>query len=313
MTPAAPTLLVAREPQQGELLAALAGPDLEVVAVASATEAEARVAHAAAVVACVAAGDTAAADALAALRMDPGFRDVPLLLVLDDDDALGLVQSLSADEFVRINKIQVDLAQGSSVICAPTTAQELERKQRAPSSLSSSPHALSALDFRACSRACGHRPRGSKRPLSVVLTRRRARRRIGSRQRRPAALQTCGSTSRRPRDRAGPAHQEGMTSTVASHPVLDGVRDRLASLAALSLIPLAGRTGDRVLFLAPRGAQRPRKTSSEVHTSPRHGSALATHVSRARRDHQVRWVRRTGEERRSTAQVAARCARTRSS
>ena len=277
-------------------MSALAGTELMVTHVTTAHEAPAALPAAAAIVASIARGDV---DALRTLRSKPGYLDVPLLLVCDDSDTLALVQALSADEFVSAEKSAVELAPRLlRLLRADHLHKALARKQRDTQlALELTRTLSSALDFRDILFTVVRRIAEVVHidRVSVVLT--------------PddepgvgyviAASDDQGvsnlrlALSKYPEIEQVLRTKEVLTiNDVASHPVLDGVRDSLASLSALSLIPISLQ--DRVigvLFLRTHeGAQKLSKDELDVCTiiANATGSALRNvHVmQKLRRDHQ---------------------------
>ena len=298
MTQPAPTLLIARDPQEAAaLMSALAGSELTVTHVAAAHESPTTLHAPAAIVACITPGE---ADALRRLRARPGYVDVPLLLVCDGDaDTLALVQALGADEFVSAEKSTVELAPRLlRLLRADHLRKVLARKQRDTQlALELTRTLSSALDFRDILFTVVRRIAEVVHidRVSVVLT--------------PddepgvgyviAASDDQGvsnlrlTLSKYPEIEQVLRTKEVLTiNDVSSHPVLDGVRDSLASLTALSLIPISLQ--DRVigvLFLRTHeGAQKLSKDELDVCTiiANATGSALRNvHVmQKLRRDHQ---------------------------
>jgi PAS domain S-box-containing protein len=298
MDQAAPILLIARDPDRASaLMTALAPLGLEVRHVAQPADAAAALGEATAIVALIARAD---ADALIALRKRPGFIDIPLLLVCDDDahEALGLVHVLAADEFVSAEKSTVELGPRLlRLLRADSTRKELARKQRDTQlALELTRTLSSSLDFRDILFTVVRRIAEvvNVDRVSVVLT--------------PddehgvgyviAASDDQGVSNLRLTLAKYPEIEQVLRTKapltiddVSSHPVLDGVRDRLSSLSALALIPIC--LSDRVvgvLFMRTReGTPKLSKDELDVCTiiANATGSALKNaHVmQKLRRDH----------------------------
>lgn len=278
-------------------MTALASLALDVRQVAEPADAPAALSEATAIVAMIARSE---AEALSALRKRPGFVDIPLLLVCDDGahEALGLVQVLSADEFVSAEKSTVELGPRlKRLLRADSTRKELARKQRDTQlALELTRTLSSSLDFRDILFTVVRRIAEvvNVDRVSVVLT--------------PddehgvgyviAASDDQGVSNLRLTLSKYPEIEQVLRTKapltiddVSSHPVLDGVRDRLSSLSALALIPIC--LFDRVvgvLFMRTReGTPKLSKDELDVCTiiANATGSALKNaHVmQKLRRDH----------------------------
>ncbi len=294
---AAPILLIAQDAEKAnELKRVLDGRALAVSAFTSA----AGVPPDQACEAIVAAITRADAPSLLALRERPGLREAPLLLVCGADagEALALVQALSADEFVSAEHGTLELGPRLyRLLSANRTRKELARKQRDTQlALELTRTLSSSLDFREILFTVVRRIAEVVHidRVSVVLTP----------EDEPGVGYVLAASDNQdvsdlrldlvkyPEIEQVLRSKEVLTiDDVAKHPVLDGVRESVARLSALSLIPIS--LEERVigvLFLRTV-AERPKLSKDELDVctiiANATGSALRNaHVmQKLRRDH----------------------------
>lgn len=298
MPEAAPILLIARDAAKaGVLKRAIEGRALEVVWAESPAHVDPQLTEPAALVAAVCRDE---APALLELRSRSPLASTPLLLVCGDDycEALALVSALSADEFVSAENATLELGPRlTRLLRADRTKKELARKQRDTQlALELTRTLSSSLDFRDILFTVVRRIAEVVHidRVSVVLT--------------PddepgvgyviAASDDQGVSNLRldlakyPEIEQVLRTKEVLTiNDVENHPVLDGVRESMTRLSALSLIPIC--LNDRVvgvLFLrALEDSQKLSRAELEVCTiiANATGSALRNaHVmQKLRRDH----------------------------
>jgi len=301
MDQAAPILLIARDPAKVEALSrAIAGRSLEVVAVADPVEAQAL--EGLAPVAIVAAVCRDEAPALLELRRSALYADTPLLLVCGDDhcEALALVSALAADEFVAAENSTLELGPRlTRLLRSDRTKKELSRKQRDTQlALELTRTLSSSLDFRDILFTVVRRIAEVVHidRVSVVLTP-KDEAGVGYVL---AASDDQGLSNLRldlakyPEIEQVLRTKEVLTiNDVANHPVLDGVRESITRLSALSLIPICLQDEVvGVLFLRTLDeSQKLSKAELEVCTiiANATGSALRNaHVmQKLRRDHKL--------------------------
>jgi PAS domain S-box-containing protein len=241
----APILLIARDPQKaGALRRAIEARGLDVIAVEDASKVERQGPPVSAIVASVCRDE---ASALLDLRALPGFRHRPLMLVCGDDhcESLALVQALAADEFVASANSALELGPRlSRLLHAARTRSELGQKQRDMQlTLELTRTLSSSLDFREILFTVVRRIAEVVHidRVSIVLI--------------PEDESGVGyviaasddqdvndlrlDLTKYPEIEQVLRTKEVLTiNDVANHPVLDGVRASVASLSALSLIPI---------------------------------------------------------------------------
>jgi PAS domain S-box-containing protein len=303
MDHAAPILLIVPDAARAPALTrAIEARGYEVLLVERAEQVSVPAPRVAAIVAAVCRSD---APALQELRARPELSDTPLLLVCGDDhcEGLALVQALSADEFVVSENSVLELGPRiARLLHAKRTQKELSRKQRdSQLALELTRTLSSSLDFREILFTVVRRIAEVVHidRVSIVLT--------------PddepgvgyvlAASDDQGLSNLRldlakyPEIEQVLRTKEVLTiNDVATHPVFDNVRESVARLSALSLIPICLQ--DRVigvLFLRTlEDRQKLSKVQLDVCTiiANATGSALRNaHVmQKLRRDHRLAQV-----------------------
>jgi PAS domain S-box-containing protein len=246
MDDTAPILLIAVDLEAARALSRLiAARGLEVAHVRQVGEAQA--AGAVLPQAIVAAIGRDQAAELQALRAQPEWAEVPLLLVWSSDhaEALALMHALNADDFVSSGTCELELGvRLGKLLRTAKTRRELARKQRdAELALELTRTLASAVDFREILFTVVRRIAEVVQidRVSIVLT--------------PhdepgvgyviAASDDQGVTNLRLSLAKYPeieqvlrTHEVLTIHDTATHPILDGVRESVAGLSALSLIPI---------------------------------------------------------------------------
>jgi PAS domain S-box-containing protein len=294
----APILLIARDAEKASSLQrAIEARSLHVLHFPAPELVDASIASAAVIVALVARED---ATALIELRQRPGFVDTPLLLVCGADhcEGLALVQALLADEFVSGENSVLELGPRlSRLLRSHRTRKELAQKQRDTQlALELTRTLSSSLDFREILFTVVRRIAEVVHidRVSIVVTP----------EDEPGVGYVLAASddqelsnlrltlAKYPEIEQVLRTKEVLTiNDVANHPVLDEVRESVAGLSALSLIPIA--LNDRVvglLFLRTHGdKQKLSKDELDICTiiANATGSALrnAHAMQKLRRDH----------------------------
>jgi PAS domain S-box-containing protein len=297
MNQSAPIVLIARDEERaGALRRAIEAREHAVVHFAEPEAVDDAVAPVSAIVAWVARDEAAS---LVELRKRPTFVDTPLLLVCGADhcEALALVQALNADEFVSADNGALELGPRlTRLLRSHHTRRELARKQRDTQlALELTRTLSSALDFQEILFTVVRRIAEVVHidRVSVVVTP----------EDEPGFGYVLAASddqelsnlrltlSKYPEIEQVLRTKEPLTiNDVANHPLLDEVRESVAGLSALSLIPIC--LEDRViglLFLRTHGSQKLSKDELDVCTiiANATGSALRNaHVmQKLRRDH----------------------------
>jgi PAS domain S-box-containing protein len=245
MDQAAPILLIAGDPQRtGALTRAIEARGLVVVRVASSAEVSPLMPRFAAIVACVGRQE---APLLLELRRRPPFDEVPLMIACGEDhcETLALAAALSADDFVAGDHGVHELgARLSRLLREDHVKRELSRKQRDMQlTLELTRTLSSSLDFREILFTVVRRVAEAVHidRVSIVLTP----------EDEPgvgyviAASDDQGVSDLRlqlakyPEIEQVLRAQEVLTiHDVANHPVLDNVRESVARLSSLALVPI---------------------------------------------------------------------------
>lgn len=298
MIKAAPIVLVARNAEKASALQrVIEGREFEVAWFRQASEVPPDFTGALAIVAVVGREE---APALCELRKRPTLAEAPLLVVCGDDhgEALALVQALAADEFVSAENSALELAPRlSRLLSSHHTRRDLARRQRDTQlALELTRTLSSSLDFREILFTVVRRIAEVVHidRVSIVLTP----------EDEPGVGYVLAASddqelsnlrltlSKYPEIEQVLRTKEVLTiNDVANHPVLDEVRESVAGLSALSLIPIC--LNDRVvglLFLRTESnKQKLSKDELEICTiiANATGSALrnAHAVHKLKRDH----------------------------
>jgi PAS domain S-box-containing protein len=245
MDQAAPILLIAGDPQRtGALTRAIEARGLVVVRVSSSAEVSPHMPRFAAIVACLGRQE---APLLLELRRRPHFNDVPLMIACGEDhcETLALAAALSADDFVAGDHAVHELgARLSRLLREDHVKRELSRKQRDMQlTLELTRTLSSSLDFREILFTVVRRVAEAVHidRVSIVLTP----------EDEPgvgyviAASDDQGVSdlrlqlSKYPEIEQVLRAQEVLTiHDVANHPVLDNVRESVARLSSLALVPI---------------------------------------------------------------------------
>ncbi|HEX5657377.1 MAG TPA: PAS domain S-box protein [Polyangiales bacterium] len=245
MDQAAPILLIASDLQRaGALKRAIEARELQVILVDSAAHVSAQLPRVAAIVACVSRDE---APRLLELRKQKPFDEPPLMIACGDDhcETLALVTALGADDFVAGDHAVHELgARLARLLREDSVKRELARKQRDMQlTLELTRTLSSSLDFRDILFTVVRRVAEAVHidRVSIVLTP----------EDEPgtgyviAASDDQGLSDLRiqlakyPEIEQVLRTQEALTiHDVANHPVLDNVRESVARLASLALIPI---------------------------------------------------------------------------